>query len=164
MLPCSFHPFSVQYRSTSATLSGCAIPSHEKGWSACSCCCADHSVYDPASGARVLAGPAPQPLAAILLEYDAATDELAALGTVGAEQFDAFFTKYEFKLALDHGQGKARRSVGASAVVRELDVSVLVGVQANFLAPPRTAGTLARKVIAIKALQRGREKVRRGRC
>jgi len=83
-------------------------------------CCADHSVYDPAFGARVLAGPAPQPLAAILLEYDAATDEVAALGTVGAEQFDAFFTKYEFKLALDHGQGKARRPVGASAVVREL--------------------------------------------
>jgi len=83
-------------------------------------CCADHSVYDPASGARVLAGPAPQPLAAILLEHDAATDELAALGTVGAEQFDAFFAKYEFKLALDHGQGKARRPVGASAVVREL--------------------------------------------
>ena len=83
-------------------------------------CCADHSVYDPASGARVLAGPAPQPLAAILLDYDPATDELAALGTVGTEQFDAFFAKYDFKLALDHGQGKARRPVGASAVVREL--------------------------------------------
>jgi hypothetical protein len=83
-------------------------------------CCADHSVYDPASGARVLAGPAPQPLAAILLDYDPATDELAALGTVGPEQFDAFFAKYDFKLALDHGQGKARRPVGASAVVREL--------------------------------------------
>jgi arsenite oxidase small subunit len=83
-------------------------------------CCADHSVYDPASGARVLAGPAPQPLAAILLDYDPATDELAALGTVGAEQFDAFFAKYDFKLALDHGQGKARRPVGTSAVVREL--------------------------------------------
>ena len=44
-------------------------------------CCADHSVYDPAQGARVVAGPAPQPLAAILLEHDAATDELVALGT-----------------------------------------------------------------------------------
>jgi len=83
-------------------------------------CCADHSVYDPASGARVLAGPAPQPLAAILLDYDPATDELAALGTVGAEQFDAFFKKYEFKLALDHGPAKAQRPVGATAVVREL--------------------------------------------
>ena len=83
-------------------------------------CCADHSVYDPASGGRVLAGPAPQPLAAILLDYDAATDELVALGTVGAEQFDAFFRKYEFKLALDHGAAKANRPVGATAVVREL--------------------------------------------
>ena len=83
-------------------------------------CCADHSVYDPASGARVVAGPAPQPLAAILLDYDAGTDELAALGTVGAEQFDAFFAKYEFKLALDHGAEKARRPIGSTAVVREL--------------------------------------------
>ncbi len=83
-------------------------------------CCADHSVYDPANGARVLAGPAPQPLAAILLEYDAATDELAATGTLGPEQFDAFFGKYEFKLALEHGQGKAKRPVGATTVVREL--------------------------------------------
>ena len=83
-------------------------------------CCADHSVYDPASGARVLSGPAPQPLAAILLEYDAPTDGLAAVGTLGAEQFDAFFAKYEFKLALDHGQGKARRPVGATTVVREI--------------------------------------------
>ena len=83
-------------------------------------CCADHSVYDPAFGGRVVAGPAPQPLAAILLDYNAATDELAALGTVGAEQFDAFFRKYEFKLALDHGAAKANRPVGATAVVREL--------------------------------------------
>jgi Rieske Fe-S protein len=83
-------------------------------------CCADHSVYDPASGARVLSGPAPQPLAAIILVYDAATDELAAIGTLGAEQFDAFFAKYDFKLALEHGQGKAKAPVGATTVVREL--------------------------------------------
>ena len=83
-------------------------------------CCADHSVYDPSAGARVLSGPAPQPLAAILLDYDAERDELAALGTVGAEQFDAFFTKYDFKLALEYGQGRARAPVGATTVVREL--------------------------------------------
>ena len=83
-------------------------------------CCADHSVYDPASGGRVLAGPAPQPLAAILLDYDAATDELAALGTVGAEQFEPFFKKYEFKLAMEHGQAKANKPVGGTSVVREL--------------------------------------------
>jgi arsenite oxidase small subunit len=83
-------------------------------------CCAEHSVYDPASGARVVSGPAPQPLAGILLDYDAATDELAAVGTVGAEQFDAFFRKYEFKLAMEYGQGKAKRPVGATSVVKEL--------------------------------------------
>ena len=32
-------------------------------------CCSEHSQYDPAEGARVVAGPAPQPLAAILLEW-----------------------------------------------------------------------------------------------
>ena len=83
-------------------------------------CCAEHSVYDPASGARVLSGPAPQPLAAILLDYDPARDTLSAVGTLGAEQFDAFFTKYEFKLAMEYGEGKARRSVGAKTVVKEL--------------------------------------------
>src|SRR5436305_11016984 len=53
-------------------------------------CCADHSVYDPAQGARVVAGPAPQPLAAIVLEHERTQDELYATGTLGAEQFDAF--------------------------------------------------------------------------
>jgi len=83
-------------------------------------CCADHSVYDPAQGARVVAGPAPQPLAAIVLDYDAAKDELYATGTVGAEQFDAFFAKYEFKLAMEYGDGKARTRIAGTTVVREL--------------------------------------------
>lgn len=82
-------------------------------------CCADHSVYDPLEGARVVSGPAPQPLAAIVLEHEAATDHLTATGTVGAEQFDAFFAKYEFKLAVDYG-GRERRPVEATTVVREL--------------------------------------------
>ena len=83
-------------------------------------CCADHSVYDAAAGARVLSGPAPQPLAAIVLEYDAASDGLFASATLGAEQFDAFFAKYEFKLAMEYGQGKAKQPVGERSVVREL--------------------------------------------
>jgi len=83
-------------------------------------CCADHSVYDPASGARVLSGPAPQPLAAILLEYEPSRDALYALGTVGAEQFDSFFRKYDFKLALEYGPGKAKVPIGPTTVVREM--------------------------------------------
>jgi Rieske Fe-S protein len=83
-------------------------------------CCADHSVYDPASGARVVSGPAPQPLAAIVLDYDPARDTLTAVGTLGAEQFEAFFEKYDFKLAMEYGQGKARKPVGGTTVVKEL--------------------------------------------
>jgi Rieske Fe-S protein len=83
-------------------------------------CCAEHSVYDPAAGARVVAGPAPQPLAAILLDYDAVTDALFAIGTVGAEQFEAFFAKYDFRLAMEFGQGRARQPVADRAIVREM--------------------------------------------
>jgi len=83
-------------------------------------CCADHSVYDPAHGARVVAGPAPQPLAAILLEYDGANDGLYALGTQGAEQFDAFFTKYRMKLGLEYGKDNGRVAVNGAATLREL--------------------------------------------
>lgn len=68
-------------------------------------CCAEHSQYDPAEGARVVAGPAPQPLAAILLEYDSSTEELYAVGTLGDEMFSEFFDKYAFRLSLEHGAG-----------------------------------------------------------
>ncbi|HVF64830.1 MAG TPA: (2Fe-2S)-binding protein [Casimicrobiaceae bacterium] len=83
-------------------------------------CCADHSIYDPVEGARVVSGPAPQPLAAIVLEHDAATDQLTAIGTIGAEQFDAFFQKYELRLGIEYGPGKAKQPIGDRAVVKEL--------------------------------------------
>ena len=83
-------------------------------------CCADHSVYDPAHGARVLAGPAPQPLAAIVLEHDGADDGLYALGTQGAEQFEPFFTKYRMKLGLEYGVDGGRVAVNGTSTLREL--------------------------------------------
>jgi arsenite oxidase small subunit len=83
-------------------------------------CCSEHSEYDPASGARVLNGPAPQPLAAILLEYDPASDGLHAVGTLGADLYNAFFAKYELKLQLDYGGGRARQRAGDTSVVSEL--------------------------------------------
>lgn len=82
-------------------------------------CCSEHSQYDPAEGAKVLAGPAPQPLAAILLEHDRKDDGLYAVGTLGGELFNEFFSKYEFRLALDHG-GHARAVVESLCVVSEL--------------------------------------------
>ena len=83
-------------------------------------CCSEHSQYDPAAGARVVAGPAPQPLAAILLDWNAATDELHAVGTLGGEMFNDFFTKFEFRLALEHN-GAGRTAVAGSSVVQPLD-------------------------------------------
>jgi Rieske Fe-S protein len=83
-------------------------------------CCSEHSQYDPAEGARVVAGPAPQPLAAILLEWDAARDEIYAVGTLGGEMFSEFFQKYAFKLQVEHG-GTERKAVAGSCVVQELD-------------------------------------------
>lgn len=82
-------------------------------------CCSDRSVYDPAAGARVVAGPAPQPLATILLEHDPKKDELVAAGTFGGEMFDQFFQKFGFRLQLELGD-RARTAVEGRAVVREL--------------------------------------------
>ena len=82
-------------------------------------CCSEHSQYDPAEGARVLAGPAPQPLAAILLDYDPETDGLVATGTLGGEMFNEFFRKYEFRLALDYN-GRSRTAIEGECVVSEL--------------------------------------------
>jgi Rieske Fe-S protein len=82
-------------------------------------CCSEHSQYDPAEGGRVLAGPAPQPLAAILLDHDAKADALYAVGTLGGEMFAEFFSKYEFRLALEYN-GRARAAVEDRCVVTEL--------------------------------------------
>ena len=82
-------------------------------------CCADKSVYDPSAGARVVSGPAPQPLAAILLEHDSKTDELFAVGTFGGEKFNEFFQKYEFQLTLEMGD-RAKDAVTGTAKLVDL--------------------------------------------
>ncbi len=82
-------------------------------------CCSEHSQYDPAEGARVVAGPAPQPLAAILLDYDSQNDEIAAVGTLGGEMFNEFFEKYAFRLQMEGGN--ARTAVSGTCVVHPLE-------------------------------------------
>ncbi len=82
-------------------------------------CCADHSQYDPAQGAKVLAGPATQPLCAVLLEHNAKDDTLTAYATLGGELFDEFFKKYEAKLSIEVGS-RAKNVVAQRTVVREL--------------------------------------------
>jgi Rieske Fe-S protein len=83
-------------------------------------CCSDRSVYDPFAGAKVLSGPAPQPLATIVLEYDAKTDEAVAAGAIGGEMFDQFFKKYSFRLDMEMGP-RARSSVSGTTPVSLLD-------------------------------------------
>jgi Rieske Fe-S protein len=83
-------------------------------------CCSEHSEYDPAAGARVMGGPAPQPLCAILLEHDPATDVLFATGTLGGEMFNRFFSKYEMRLSLELGSTQARQRVTGKTTVTAL--------------------------------------------
>jgi len=66
-------------------------------------------------GARVIDGPAPQPLAAVQLEWDPGSDQLHAVGTRGGEMFNAFFDKYTMKLELE--TGSSLRKPSAAAVV-----------------------------------------------
>jgi arsenite oxidase small subunit len=82
-------------------------------------CCSEHSQYDPAQGARVVAGPAPQPLAAIVLEHQHDSDELFAIGTLGGEMFAEFFERFGFRLSLEHGAPRA--AISGTCVVHELE-------------------------------------------
>ena len=83
-------------------------------------CCSEHSQYDPAEGGRGLDGPAPQPLAAILLDWDASTDEIHAVGTLGGEMFNEFFGKFAFRLEMEHGRA-ARSAASGACVVQPLE-------------------------------------------
>ncbi|MDH3451393.1 MAG: hypothetical protein OEN20_03160 [Gammaproteobacteria bacterium] len=65
-------------------------------------CCSEGSAYDPSDGARVLAGPAPQPLAAVRLEYDAEQQALFATGIYGGNLLERFLTQFGFQVALAH--------------------------------------------------------------
>ena len=65
-------------------------------------CCSEGSVYNPSDGARVLAGPAPQPLAAVRLEYDAEQQTLFATGIYGGNLLERFLTKFGFQVPLAH--------------------------------------------------------------
>jgi arsenite oxidase small subunit len=83
-------------------------------------CCSERSVYDPLHGARVLGGPAPQPLAAVLLEYDERDGSLYATGVYGGEMFDQFFQKFFFRLTLEFKTQNVREQVTNEAVVMPL--------------------------------------------
>lgn len=81
-------------------------------------CCSEKSVYDPSDGARVLGGPAPQPLAAIALEHDESNGHIYAVGTSGGELYQKFFDTFAFRLALENETSDIRRpATGVTTVV-----------------------------------------------
>ena len=84
-------------------------------------CCSEKSVYDAKDGARVLGGPAKQPLASILLEYDEPLDELYATGVDGGEMFTKFFSDFAFRLQLEYRTPEVDRRVASSSVVMSLE-------------------------------------------
>lgn len=87
------------------------------GRSAVITCCSHNSAFDPAAGAKVMTGKATQPLSAIRLEHDAATDELYATGIYGADLIDEFLKKFRSKLNAEYGPGKYREEVTGMAQV-----------------------------------------------
>lgn len=78
-------------------------------------CCSERSVYDPAAGCEVLAGPAPSPLAAIELHADE-HGRLSAVGSLGPDQYDRFLDKFGFRLAMEYGVTDVRVRAGQTSV------------------------------------------------
>lgn len=78
-------------------------------------CCAHNSAWDPAAGAKVLTGKASQPLPAVRLEHDAASDEIYATGMYGANLIEDFFKKFKAKMNQEMGFGKYKEEVTGTA-------------------------------------------------
>jgi len=84
-------------------------------------CCSEKSVYDPSDGARVLGGPAPQPLAAVLLEHVSEEDALYAVGTYGGELFDRYFETFSDRLQLEYLISDVQREVRDTSITVPLE-------------------------------------------
>ena len=78
--------------------------------------CSSHlSAYDAKAGAKVLSGPASQPLASIVLEH-ASDDTLWVVGILGSDKFQDYFKAFkpEFK-QFYNGTAEAKKLVSISA-------------------------------------------------
>jgi len=84
-------------------------------------CCSERSVYDVRDGARVLGGPAGQPLTAIDLEYDAGDDGLVATGTHGGELYEQYFARFRNRLQLEYRLTDIDAAVGDTTVVQRME-------------------------------------------
>ena len=79
-------------------------------------CCSEHSVYDPAAGAKVLSGPASQPLAAIQLQLSR-DDKLSATAMYGGDMVGEFLERFGFRQAMEQGISDPYTSTGPQATI-----------------------------------------------
>ncbi|MDD5249177.1 MAG: hypothetical protein PHY45_09335 [Rhodocyclaceae bacterium] len=79
-------------------------------------CCEHDRVYDPSQGGKmvVTSKEATQPLAAVVIEYDGANDEIYAVGVTGGLLYDEFFRSYKRALLAEYGPGVAREEVSGT--------------------------------------------------
>jgi len=84
-------------------------------------CCSEGSVYDALDGGRVLSGPAPQPLAAVALDYVADEQALFATGIYGGDMLERFLSEFGFQIALAHKSDDIARPVTGTVEVLPLD-------------------------------------------
>ncbi|HUW51715.1 MAG TPA: twin-arginine translocation signal domain-containing protein [Sulfuricella sp.] len=113
------HQLSYPTRDTSPISYYATEKSEDAGRSGVIVCCEHDRVYDPAQGGKMIATnkKATQPMAAIRLEYDPATDELYAKGVYGTERFNDFFKAYKRELLEQYGPGVAKQEVADTTVV-----------------------------------------------
>lgn len=77
-------------------------------------CCSERSVYDPAAGGAVLAGPAPAALPRIGLEID--EEGIVAVSSTGEDRYAAFLEQFAFRLVLELGIPDVREYAGDTAI------------------------------------------------
>jgi len=84
--------------------------------------CGSHlSAYDPHKGCKVMAGPAPQPLASIVLEHHD-DDTIWAVAVLGNDKFHQFFSAFKPELKEQFGgKRKAKKKVKESATTMALN-------------------------------------------
>ena len=84
--------------------------------------CSSHlSVFEPKCGAKNIAGPADQPLAAIVLEHDPKDDTLYAVGVLGADKYHDYFRAFKTEMKKEWGgKRKAKKKVKNSTIVSKL--------------------------------------------
>lgn len=87
-------------------------------------CCLHGSAFDPGQGGKVLVGPAPKPLTAIVLDFDAGKGSLTAIGTKGADIYSDFFKAFKRELRDQYGRsGYKQETEGITKVVSAADYS-----------------------------------------